>query len=123
MLLVTDRHNTDHLGRFIHFIKDPIFAYAQFLRSKRIVPQRFAVLGFNQGLMRELLANLRHDELSLKGSIVRKVNLCLFCNVDPIARHIGVSTEARKKSNKKNFALNCLLSILPALPAVCSGTP
>jgi len=87
MRFVTDRHNADRLGEVVHFIKDPIFPDAQLPRGNWIVPQQLTVLGFKQWLIRELLANLRHDEFPVKGSIVRKVRLRLFCDFDPIGCH------------------------------------
>jgi hypothetical protein len=51
--------------------------------------------------MRKLLANFRHDELSLKGSIVRKVNLRFFCDIDARAKATdGANTRSNIRAIK-----------------------
>ena len=87
MLFVTDRHNVDDLSNFLHFIKGPILARAEFPRRNRIIAERFTVLSFKIGLIHELLANIRYDDLAFEGAIVRKVNLRILCNYDPVASH------------------------------------
>jgi hypothetical protein len=42
---------------------------------RSVIPQGLAILGFKQRLMRELRANLRDDEFSLKGGIGETGNL------------------------------------------------
>ena len=108
MLFVTDGHNVDDLSSFLHFIKGPILARAEFPRGNRIIAERFTVLSFKIGLIHELLANIRYDDLTLEGAIVRKVNLRILCNYDSVASHPDESLQKLTGKNKIVFASTCL---------------